>query len=392
MNSAVSGFHLLLSLDLALVMPTPASNALAKPSRFAQLLPFSGLHLPIELVLRILELLASETRDSNQAYAHSLLLISRTARTSILPILYEELRIQFGFYDSNSEGWDGRTYQHPALAFLSWLLCNPSAPPRKHVSCITFQYRRAFGASELAGSAYGREARSSNDGRPPPHWIVKDLIIPDISHGHELLKAGLHARTMHYLRESTAVDTRHIAALFHGAQQVIKGTFTRNYCRIYTQNSRSKNSWMDLVAALVYQEFKPANSKIGGHAVPPDQRGAVVFFDLGLQEGFGSLSPSIMKEIGQVLTADWNHQYPVVLVLPSNATEKELQDTVCVLRQSDTLSAFYDQLSVARSSWPNRVLMREGPQIAFARVLLQGINPWDTGCRLSDWPHDLVGP
>ena len=371
-------------------MSVPASDTLAKPCRFAELVPFSGSNLPIELVLRILDLLASSTRDSNRVYAHSLSLISRAVRNSILPILYEGLIIQIDSYGPDYVGWDGRTYEHPAIACLAWLLYNPSATPRRHIKCISFKHGFSFQAKELTDWAVDSEPRAVIDGCLHPRWIVKDLIIADISDGRTLLKAGISARIIHRLWPFTLPNSPQTLGdvsryvLHHGARLLNRGPLTRNCIRIWTRHTQSQKPRMHWKGTLIYQELDPVNLRVGGRAVPQDQLGVAVFFELGLQDGFGWLSRRIVESIVKIFKGDAKGLYRVVLVLPSNAHVKELQGAVCVLMKEVRLSAFHRHVSVVRSPFPDRRLLREDPQRAFARALLQGINPWDTGCRLSD--------
>ena len=73
--------------------------------------------LPIELVLRIIDILALDLRDSDPVRARSLVLISRSVRQNILPLLYEVFAVMIKA-PHRITGWDGESYSHPALSFL----------------------------------------------------------------------------------------------------------------------------------------------------------------------------------------------------------------------------------------------------------------------------------
>ena len=61
-------------------------------------------------------------------------------------------------------GWDGRTYGHRSIAFLSWLLCNSSAATRQHIKHLIFWHDTDFKANELNIAA---NSDSDNDNDVP---------------------------------------------------------------------------------------------------------------------------------------------------------------------------------------------------------------------------------
>ena len=69
--------------------------------------------LPLELVLRIIELLVLDLRDHEPQRARLLSSISRTVRTGILPLVYEIVAFRIRDRQRVPAGWDGRSYEHP---------------------------------------------------------------------------------------------------------------------------------------------------------------------------------------------------------------------------------------------------------------------------------------
>jgi len=156
------------------------------------------------------------------------------------PIPYEALVLHYRWQDWAA--WaiadlEGRAVEHPAMAVLSWLLCNNSAPHHQYVRCLAFESSRNIVAIELTNSGAHDEARSSAYGHPPPLWTVDDLIVTRPEHGQILLESGIRAQTLHQLWSYTYDDLHNLTpsgtfARELGAELLQNGPLTRNFIRI----------------------------------------------------------------------------------------------------------------------------------------------------------------
>jgi len=87
--------------------------------------------LPIELVLSVVDHAIALHRQEDPERSLSLSLVCRIVRASILPIVYKIVYIDIREkIKRDFTGWDGRIYQRPHFAFLSWLIHDPTGPPR----------------------------------------------------------------------------------------------------------------------------------------------------------------------------------------------------------------------------------------------------------------------
>ena len=142
----------------------------------------------MELVMNVVDAAVVQHRKDDLCWSLTLSLVCRTIRTCVLPALYEVL-----FLDIRSErerefiGWDGQTHRHVELAFLSWLLHDPSAPPRRHVKHIVFRHDGQFNGEDIKWID-SREASSSTE------WLIERLTVRFVLDADGLYRAGLRSR------------------------------------------------------------------------------------------------------------------------------------------------------------------------------------------------------
>jgi len=349
--------------------------------------------LPIELVLHILELLAIELRDSNRAHAVSLSLVSRAVRKSILPLLYEVLVLRITGSGTGIVGWNGRKFDHIRLAFLSWLLCNPSVPPRHHIKHLVFHHSYMFSGRDLADreneNASDSESESALPGR---RWMIEDVIVTFPSDSTQLRMAGIHVRRVHWLTKYAPegpMDLLSTRAQLSGEALRDEDPLARNCLRFWTEHiegSETEQKPKLWTGVLQYQEIDPERG-IAGRIASPDMRGIHIFLDIGAKDGFSELSSQLLEEIKSVFMADEKDVYQVVLVFAWDAPEEDLYKAAreLHLNSGKHKERSLERIWLAKSTWANRCMMRSDPQTALARVIQIGLDPWDMGRRLSNF-------
>ena len=344
--------------------------------------------LPLELVLRIIDTLALDLRDSAPARARALFLISRAVRQSLLPLLYGALVIDAG----QTPGWDGQPCTHPGFSFLAWLLGTPSAEPRCHIKNLVL---RTHGASVLTfESEPKRLGLDGNTKTSNPSWFLDNLIVTTLENARHLERVGVCARAAHCigysiginLGESIGLDVTLFASSLR--QEGPKG---RACVRVVTQpigdslsseqaNRRhdASHSWASL---LMHQELDPRREyKI--REVPESSRGAFVFIDVGSADGFGNLSAALLGEIALIFQKDADETFHVIIVYPQSEKDIVIRDSAERLRAHCAVQV-HGRLWITRSS-ADRRLMTQDPYLGMARAFQQGIDPWDMGRRITE--------
>jgi len=345
--------------------------------------------IPLELVLRIINILALDIRDYAPAYARSLFLISRAVRQSLLPLLYEVVSTM-ATEPHLIIGWDGRPHTHPALSFLSWLLCNPSAEPRRHVKSLIFCHSYNFYPHELglAGNTEPPEELSCQ-------WLLDNVIATHQWDARQLKLAGIHARAAHSLNGimvdglGTSIGRGVVVFAVQLWDNAPQG---RHYIRLFTEPAWDplspvpRSSFREISDirsnAFLYRELDPQR-QYDIREVPKDSRGVFIFIDLGSGDGFGEFSGVFLDEIALIFEKDTNAVFHVVLVYPKS--EKDIVvDGVAEKLRAHCGAQVHSRLWIARSSTDRR-LMTQDHHLWVARAIQQGIDPWETGRRVSEY-------
>lgn len=353
--------------------------------------PAAAQILPMELVLRILDSLALENRDSHPAYAHSLSHVSRAVRTSVMPILYEVLVLNIRSSTGTIIGWDGRIFDHPAIAFLSWLLGDPSALPRRHVKHLVFNHSYAFSGSEIAlphrqsdDNRKRSPAAPNPDHDSAPLWVLDSIIATFPSDIVSLRNAGIHARAVHWLAVMTPSirpDPLSSTALNIAARLYSVDPFAQSRVRFHTQpihavlSDRETDAlWSTVVR---YQEIDPAFN-IGGPTKRQSVHGVRVFIDIDLEDGFAEIAGPLVNEIAAILDANPRTVKRVVLVCARDASHNVVRDLAGKLF---VLLPVYlhEHVWIARSSWPDRNFQNSDLLTTLGRLIQLGIDPWESG-------------
>ena len=145
--------------------------------------------LPIELVWSILDAAIAQHRDT-LVWSLSLSLVCRRVREFVLPIVYEVVHLNFrDDREHNFTGWDGRTHQDLHLAFLSWLLHDPTAPPRRYIKHLIFDSNGISISDALVWSGGSEIAGTIGD--PGERLVVERLTVRLRSDALSLYYAGL---------------------------------------------------------------------------------------------------------------------------------------------------------------------------------------------------------
>ena len=147
-----------------------------------------GVILPIELHLDILQATIVQNRKDRLPWCLSLSLVCRAVRAVVLPIVYDVL-----FLGTNNKarraytGWNGKQYKHAGLAFLSWILHDSSAPPRRHIKHLMFLHQGELRRNELVWSRAPAKA-------DPAEWPIERLTVEHAKFSDHLHLAGLRAQ------------------------------------------------------------------------------------------------------------------------------------------------------------------------------------------------------
>ena len=338
--------------------------------------------LPIELVLRIIDILALDLRDSEPTRARSLVLISRSVRRNILPLLYEVFAVMIKA-PLRITGWNGESYSHPALAFLSWLLCTPSAQPRWHIKVLIFCNPIEFWAAELAPNE--DEAVT---------WLIDNLIVMHQWDARQLKSAGIHARSAHWLDRLVGTGlgysirrdmTTFAISLWQEARE------SRSYIRLCTQpvgdllspapTDHEHDAFRSWSSAFQYQKLDPLRGYVA-REVPNDSRGVFIFIDVGSDDGFGDLSVALLDDIAQIFENESDAVFNVVLVYSQEEKDTDISGAAEKLRER-CAAQVHGQLWIVRSTVDRKLIARD-PYLGIARAFQQGIDPWETGRQISE--------
>jgi len=345
--------------------------------------------LPMELVLRILDSLALVSRDWHPAYAFSLSLVSRAVRASILPLLYEVLVLNAKESTDTVVGWDGRNYDHPAVAFLSWLLCNPTAPPRQHIKHLVFNHSYVFYASELVLPQSENRDRSGIDRDNVPFWTLDGLTVKFPSDAVSLQRAGIHARAVHWLdvltppspSNSLSSHALDIAARMNSDDPLARSCmrYCTKHAPVNLSNLEAGALWNNVVR---YQEIDLERG-VEGRTAPVDMQGVHLFIEVDLERGLEEGLIALVGEIAAIITVDPRVVKRVVLECASDTLEDVVGDLARTVVQR-LPEPLHKDVHIVRSWWPDRTLLRSDPPTALARAIHSGIDPWKSGSRLVD--------
>jgi len=336
--------------------------------------------LPIELVLRIIEALALDLCDSAPAHARPLFLISRAVRQSLLPLLYGALVIDA---DKTSR-LVGQPGAHPALSFLLWLLGTPSAEPRRHIKNLAL----------CTGSASVRHLFFSDTKASKPSWFLDNLILTTLGDAWYLERAGICTRAAHWIEcitgdnfaESIARDVISLAPFIRQDSPKARGCLrisTRPASDTFgfVQTNRQKDALKGWAGAFQYLEMDPLQD-YNVRELPIHSRGVFIFIDVGSVHGFGDFSVALLDEIALIFQNEVDETLHVVLVYPKGEKNVVIRDTAESLG-ARCAAQVHDRLWIASSSADRKLIARD-PYLGIARAFQQGIDPWDTGRRITE--------
>ena len=161
-----------------------------QPTSSAHIENSVAIDLPIEIVLDILDAAIVLKTKADLSWSLSLSLVCRRVRACVLPIAYEVVYLDCrGYREGGFTGWDGRLYKDPQLAFLSWLLHDPNAPPRQHIKHLIFRGKNSFNEEDIAWADEGKAAGTTDP--MDEGWAVEQLSVRLHSLATKLYHMGL---------------------------------------------------------------------------------------------------------------------------------------------------------------------------------------------------------
>jgi len=148
--------------------------------------------LPLELILAIVDAAIAQHRVDNIYWCLQLSLVSHTIRAHVLPLAYDFLFLKTTERLAGSfTGWNGQTHKHLQSAFLSWLLHDPNAPPRRHIKHLVFTSDSFYDEEDLNWGGPRTDVEPSK-----PLWPIEQLTCRYYGDMMGLYCVGIQPRKM----------------------------------------------------------------------------------------------------------------------------------------------------------------------------------------------------
>ena len=355
----------------------------------------------MELVMDILDTAAFNHHQDELSWSLTLSLISHPARASVLPILYRTLFLDVKkLKGTPCIGWDGRSHAHRQLAFLSWLIHDSKAPPRRHIKHFIFRHDGDFSATDLrwgdavnnarfSGLSSSSEGDESEDNSPVCLWKIEHLTVRFQLDARQLHMAGICVAQAHHVKLASPVDGdaantdllsrfMSMAVPFHGSRN--RGiSFYRTW--IWQSGDHSQQD-LRILSGLVQTELDPSNMRGWPAAAAADvQPNIFIVFDLAEGDGFPWSPTSLFEDVMETLL-----EYPnAAVVFACKPTFRvgghTMEDLVTNAAPNLISLESLERIYFSKQTWDRDVEIKD-PFVAFTRMVTRGHNPWDHGCKL----------
>jgi len=330
--------------------------------------------LPMELVMDILDTAIVANHVDDICWTLTLSLVCRTVRASVLSIVYETLFLDISLGgDCEYMGWDGGTYLHARLAFLTWLLHDPSAPPRQYVKHLIFRHDSHFNDRQIRWVG-PREVPTACE------WPLERLTVRFVSDAVDLHRAGMRPqRAFHIDTQSPGSEFTLASFLCHIVDR-LPGAGFGMHCQMWASESEDlelEDGIKTRISSLGASR-KEINLEKGTYIAASGHAQFTIQFE---QRDCFQRFPDLLQEgLVQVLT-----RYPNMSVIFSCDGNYKLKDEplgevirVIVLKLRTSWPNVSDRLWISRAAW-TPLIGRIDQFYTLSCILRQGGDPWDRG-------------
>jgi len=359
------------SEDLSIEMASASTTSIQRPK------------MPSELLLAIIDIALEESQQDDSTSARCLLSVSHALRTYAMPKVYGVLIINITHSSQHHNGksttgpvigHDGRKHEYPHLALLSWLLCDPTAEPRKYIKHIVMSQIGTFNVSDIVTKSERNSSRI---------WTIDRLIVRNEDRStKEFYKAGIRAREVHYIGMEDVVflDTdKPLAGIAFASGHIgwfKQGTRGHFRCWLYRTDESSVEWKSPYLVGFVHRQLNPVDGELDGTMPEANRRGQFVMIEVHGELEMLS-SDHAVRDIESILLDESNQT--VVLVHPPGDRAVIDQITAIIAAAKRVLPReLYRRLRVSPVGWDRELLLRS-PMHAYASLLRRGIDPWDDG-------------
>jgi len=279
-------------------------------------------------------------------------------------------------HEHNFTGWDGHLHRNAQLAFLSWLLHDPTAPPRRYIKHLIFRHDGQFGDAHLCWHGQGEVSE-------PAEWMIGLLTIRSSSDAIQLYRAGMRPqRTYHIRYPPRDIGIRippleAFARVVRGVQQNSFGSHTQFWAGKLddVMDDTSGNTQYTTQHRMVRWEIDPMTDSVVAPMDDSAQRLTVQLVDGDLLQR----KPDMLRD-GLVMALTQSNSMQVILACDANymignQTAAEFAHSVF---NSLKPPSNQDRLRVSHAAVVPIVVKGDAFQ-ALAQALRWGSDPWHEG-------------
>ena len=255
-------------------------------------------YLPPELMLQILDAAVLLQRDHDRSWSLSLSLVCRAVRSSIMPMLYEVLVL--AIRPSGPASWSDRR-----LKFLSWLLHDREAAPRRHVRHLVFTHGGSFWLTPPE-SVFPEDVVQDLEEPEMANWYIEQLTVRYREDAKQLFDIGLRPRVINEVvpHVATRSESSHpVAALVRSALGIHDVTIpSRVRCWSWVGNERNKDDIGCIVHCILDPSADMQPKRLPRRREKNGERSRFVMLELGTSDGALPLTYVLLDDIANLLS------------------------------------------------------------------------------------------
>jgi len=333
--------------------------------------------LPLELILAIVDVAIVQNRVDNIYWCLQLSLVSHTIRAHVLPLAYDFILLKTTERLAGSfAGWNGQTHKHSQSAFLSWLLHDPNAHPRRHIKHLVFTSDSFYDEDDLNWDGLRTDNEPSKQ-----LWPIEQLTCRYYGDMMGLYRAGLQPRKMLLVNIGTHDDKDVFPHDIFA--RLLFTTPVGSHNQVWTEEPE-KSEGSGFTTRLTQQratrrEIHFTNARPVA-TTTPGRDSATMILTIQLCEGdylhhFPDLFLDGLEDVLQRTKAD--------IVLACNVDYRVTGQTVAELihgatQRSLPAEAINGRLRISHKAWLPRDIV-EDLFATLVKAELRGHDPWDTG-------------
>ena len=354
-----------------------------------------GFHsIPPELFLAIVDVSLEYTRNGDSTAARRFSCVCRALRAYTMPVIYEALIISS--FDCRPAAADAsgpitdQDYdedERRPLEFLSWLLLDPTAGPRKYIKYI------ALSCNDFSVDSVRLDTELTHSEK----WVVDRLTVRSCQDAIHLYKAGIQEREVQLLNtlEFLSVPERDpFKWIAPGSGHLDDfNEDTRGHLRCWLSRMPVKEvqkigyddnldngpflEWASRTLEGVFHRYlDPLDYHVNIAESDAHRRGQFFMIEVHGDQIIGK--PDVfVRSIASIL--EHRSQQRVVLVHAPDDVDAASQVTSIILAAKNMLAPnLISRLSVSHTSWGRDHLLFD-PIQAHCNLVRRGIDPWDEG-------------